>query len=121
MFKKGANFNNIPASRNNLMKRVFNEKFRNKKLLYKDNNNNLNMDFYGVPQSFPGITLLNFGKSKSTTYSRNVCLYKKKKNPSKKNIIEKKSHKEQIMSQIKETVKNNILRNDRRVAFSMYQ
>ena len=48
-------------------------------------------------------------------------LYKKKKNPSKKNIIEKKSHKEQIMSQIKETVKNNILRNARRVAFSMYQ
>ena len=119
--KYTSHFNNIPASRNNLMKRVFNEKFRNKKLLYKDNNNNLNMDFYGVPQSFPGITLLNFGKSKSTTYSRNVCLYKKKKNPSKKNIIEKKSHKEQIMSQIKETVKNNILRNARRVAFSMYQ
>jgi len=113
--------NNI-ANRNKKMKKNFDEKFRQKKYIYNDSENNeLNMQFYGVPVSFPGITLLNYGKNK--TYSKNIKLLKRKKSLEKINKIkeEKKSYKAEVMNKIKETKKNNVLRNARRVAFSMYQ
>ena len=111
------------TSRNNNMKRIFDEKFRQKKYKYlEEDNNELNMQFYGIPKSFPGMTLLNFGKSKDKKYKQNIKLFKKKKSLTKINVKEeKKSHKDEVMSKIRETVKNNILRNARRVAFSMYQ
>ena len=114
--------NNNRTSRNDNMKRVFDEKFRQKKYIYQnEDNNELNMNFYGVPKSFPGMTLLNFGKIQKKNYS-NIKLFKKKKNIRKIHIKEeKKSHKAEVISKIRETVKNNILRNARRVAFSMYQ
>ena len=68
------------------------------------------------------MTLLNFGKSKDKKYKQNIKLFKKKKSLTKINVKEeKKSHKDEVMSKIRETVKNNILRNAKRVAFSMYQ
>ena len=115
--------NNI-ANRNKKMKKNFDEKFRQKKYIYNDSENNeLNMQFYGVPVSFPGITLLNYGKNKNKTYSKNIKLLKRKKSLEKINKIkeEKKSYKDEVMNKIKETKKNNVLRNARRVAFSMYQ
>ena len=78
--------------------------------------------FSEVPESFPGITLLNFGIKKNKTYAKRIRLGNKK-SPSKEEIKEnnnKKSYKEQVMSKIKQTVKDNILRNARRVAFPMY-
>ena len=113
--------NNI-TMKNNSMKKIFDEKFRKKKYIYQnENNNEFNMQFYNVPQSFPGMTLLNFGKTQKKNYL-NIKVFRKKKFLSKNNIKEeKKSHKAEVMSKIRETVKNNILRNARRVAFSMYQ
>ena len=115
--------NNI-SNRNKKMKKNFDDKFRQKKNIYNDSENNeLNMQFYGVPVSFPGITLLNYGKNKNKTYSKNIKLLKRKKSLEKINKIkeEKKSYKDEVMNKIKETKKNNVLRNARRVAFSMYQ
>ena len=113
---------NNRTTRNDNMKRIFDEKFRQKKYIYQnENNNELNMQFFGVPQSFPGMTLLNFGKTKSRNYS-NIKLFKKKKNLSKNNVKEeKKSHKAEVISKIRETARNNFLRNARRFALSMYQ
>ena len=109
-------------SRNRHMQKNLDEKY---KLKYPQNENEeLNTNFFGVPESFPGMTLLNFGKSRGGSYSKNIKLIKKKKSLSKLNTQtkdEKVSHKTEIMNKIKETVKNNILRNARRVAFSMYQ
>ena len=115
--------NNI-SNRNKKMKKNFDDKFRQKKNIYNDSENNeLNMQFYGVPVSFPGITLLNYGKNKNKSYSKNIKLLKRKKSLEKINKIkeEKKSYKDEVMNKIKETKKNNVLRNARRVAFSMYQ
>ena len=116
-------FQNISEfSRNNKMKITFDDKFRKKEYLFHNNNNELNMYYFGIPESFPGMTLINFGKTKNKTFSKNIKLIKKKKNLSKNNIKEeKKSHKAEVINKIRETVKNNILRNARRVAFSMYQ
>ena len=113
---------NNRTSRNDNMKRIFDEKFRQKKYIYQnEDNNELNMQFFGVHQSFPGMTLLNFGKTKSRNYS-NIKLFKKKKNLSKNNTKEeKKSHKAEVISKIRETARNNFLRNARRFALYMYQ
>ena len=112
-------------SRNRHMQKNLDEKYKLKVYKYPQNENEeLNTNFFGVPESFPGMTLLNFGKSREGSYSKNIKLIKKKKSLSKLNIQikdEKVSHKTEIMNKIKETVKNNILRNARRVAFSMYQ
>ena len=112
-------------SRNRHMQNYLDEKYKLKVYKYPQNENEeLNTNFFGVPESFPGMTLLNFGKSRGGSYSKNIKLIKKKKSLSKLNIQikdEKVSHKTEIMNKIKETVKNNILRNARRVAFSMYQ
>ena len=111
------NNNNINTRYIN-MKKIFDEKFRNKKNVYqKEINNELNIQYFGVPQSFPGMTLLNFGKKKIQNLSNKIKLFRRKKNPSKHNIHEeKKSHKAEIINKIRETVKNNYLRNARRVA-----
>ena len=112
-------------SRNRHMQKNLDEKYKLKVYKYPQNEKEeLNTNFFGVPESFPGMTLLNFGKSRGGSYSKNIKLIKKKKSLSKLNIQikdEKVSHKTEIMNKIKETVKNNILRNARRVAFSMYQ
>ena len=112
-------------SRNRHIQKNLDEKYKLKVYKYPQNENEeLNTNFFGVPESFPGMTLLNFGKSRGGSYSKNIKLIKKKKSLSKLNIQikdEKVSHKTEIMNKIKETVKNNILRNARRVAFSMYQ
>ncbi len=112
-------------SRNRHMQKNLDKKYKLKVYKYPQNENEeLNTNFFGVPESFPGMTLLNFGKSRGGSYSKNIKLIKKKKSLSKLNIQikdEKVSHKTEIMNKIKETVKNNILRNARRVAFSMYQ
>jgi hypothetical protein len=77
--------------------------------------------FSEVPESFPGITLLNFGIKKNKTLTKKIRFFNKK-SPSKEEIKanNKKSYKEQVMSKIKQTVRDNILRNARRVAYPMY-
>jgi hypothetical protein len=77
--------------------------------------------FFEVPESFPGITLLNFGIKKNKTLTKKSRFFNKK-SPSKEEIKanNKKSYKEQVMSKIKQTVRDNILRNARRVAYPMY-
>ena len=77
--------------------------------------------FSEVPESFPGITLLNFGIKKNKTLTKKIRFFNKKSS-SKEEIKEnnKKSYKEQVMSKIKQTVRDNILRNARRVAYPMY-
>ena len=116
---------NRTINRNRNMKKIFDEKYRQKKYLFPENDpNDANFNFFGVPISFPGMTLLNFGKSKNNTLSKNISFIKKKKGLSKLNIQvkeEKKSYKTEIKDKIKETVRNNILRNARRFALSMYQ
>ena len=110
------------------MKRAFDEKFRKKKYVVyqKDMNKELNVQYFGVPQSFPGMTLLNFGKAKIKKLSNKIKFFRNKKSPNKNDIKkeikeEKKSHKAEVISKIRETVKNNYLRNARRVAPLMYQ
>ena len=84
-------FQNISEfSRNNKMKITFDDKFRKKEYLFHNNNNELNMYYFGIPESFPGMTLINFGKTKNKTFSKNIKLIKKKKNFSKNNIKEEK-------------------------------
>ena len=77
--------------------------------------------FSEVPESFPGITLLNFGIKKNKTLTKKIRFFNKK-SPSKEETKanNKKSYKEQVMSKIKQTVRDNILRNARRVAYPMY-
>ena len=74
--------------------------------------------FFEVPESFPGITLLNFGLKASKKNPRNLKALSKK-NSSNKDLKEEekkpKSHKQQIITRIKQTVKDNITRNCRRV------
>ena len=110
------------------MKRAFDEKFRKKKYVVyqKDMNKELNIQYFGVPQSFPGMTLLNFGKTKIKKLSNKIKFFRNKKSPNKNDIKkdikeEKKSHKAEVISKIRETIKNNYLRNARRVAPLMYQ
>ena len=110
------------------MKRAFDEKFRKKKYVVyqKDMNKELNVQYFGVPQSFPGMTLLNFGKTKIKKLSNKIKFFRNKKSPNKNDIKkdikeEKKSHKAEVISKIRETIKNNYLRNARRVAPLMYQ
>ena len=113
---------NRTLNRNRNMKKIFEEKYRKRKFLLSQNETN-DIYFYGVPKSFPGMTLLNFGKDKNKKF-KNVSVIKKKKNLSKLNIQikeEKNSYKTEIKDKIKETVKNNILRNARRFAYSMNQ
>ena len=117
---------NRTSNRNRNMKKIFDEKYRKRKYLLSQNDNN-DINFFGVPKSFPGMTLLNFGKNKNKNRInkfKNISVIKKKKSLSKLNIQikeEKKSYKTEIKDKIKETVRNNILRNARRVAYSMYQ
>ena len=113
---------NRTLNRNRNMKKIFDEKYRKRKYLLSQNESN-DINFYGVPKSFPGMTLLNFGKNKNKKL-KNVSVIKKKNSLSKLNIQikeEKKSYKTEIKDKIKETVKNNILRNARRFAYSMHQ
>ena len=76
--------------------------------------------FFEVPESFPGITLLKFGiKKNKSNPIRNIKLYAKK-GPINNEIKEinknnKKSYKQQIINKIKQTVKENFIRNCRRV------
>ena len=74
--------------------------------------------FFEVPDSFPGITLLNFGLKSSKRNPRNLKALSKK-NSSKNDLREEekkpKSHKQQIITKIKQTIKDNITRNCRRV------
>ena len=102
----------------------------NKTVLAFDRKCNMNKHkykgpFFEIPESFPGITLLNFGIKKNKSLVKKIKFYTKK-SISKEVIKEnnnnnKKSYKEQVMSKIKQTVKNNILRNARRVACSFNQ
>ena len=111
---------NRTLNRNRNMKKIFD--YRKRKYLLSQNESN-DINFYGVPKSFPGMTLLNFGKNKNKKL-KNVSVIKKKNSLSKLNIQikeEKKSYKTEIKDKIKETVKNNILRNARRFAYSMHQ
>ena len=74
--------------------------------------------FFEVPESFPGITLLNFGLKTSKRNPRNLKALSKK-NSSNNDLKEEekkpKSHKQQIITKIKQTVRDNITRNCRRV------
>ena len=74
-------------SRNRHMQKNLDEKYKLKVYKYPQNENEeLNTNFFGVPESFPGMTLLNFGKSRGGSYSKNIKLIKKKKSLSKLNI-----------------------------------
>ena len=79
--------------------------------------------FFEVPESFPGITLLKFGTSKNKKNIKKAEGLISPKNSSYKEIQDnkKKTYKEKVMSKIKKTIKDNILRNARRVAFPLYQ
>ena len=74
--------------------------------------------FFEVPESFPGITLLNFGLKPKKSNPRNLKALSKK-NSSNNDIKEEekktKSHKQQIITKIKQTIRDNITRNCRRV------
>ena len=100
---------------NNKTELIFNRKCNLIKHNYKG-------PFSEVPESFPGITLLNFGIKRNKTQVKRIKLYEKK-SPSKEEKKEdkKKSYKQKVMSKIKQTIKDNILRNARRVAYPMYQ
>ena len=78
--------------------------------------------FNEVPESFPGITLLQFGIKKKKKYLKKIEIFKKKspKNNKVKEENKKETYKQQVMNKIKQTIKDNILRNARRVAFPMY-
>ena len=79
------------------------------------------MPFREVPESFPGITLLKFGLKKNESHPKNIKLFSRKKQSLKVGKEEKeetednlKSYKKKVMSKIKQTVKNNFIRNCRR-------
>ena len=75
--------------------------------------------FSEIPESFPGITLLNFGIRKNKTHLKRIKLFNKK-NPA-QDENNKKSYKQQVMSKIRQTIKDNFLRTARRVAYPMNQ
>ena len=78
--------------------------------------------FFETPQSFPGITLLKFGIKKNKTDLRKIKILNRK-SPFNKEIQEdnKKSYKQKVMTKIKQTIRDNILRNARRFAYPVYQ
>ena len=76
--------------------------------------------FFDIPESFPGITLLNFGLKKNKTNLKKIKILNRK-SPPKISEEKKKSYKEQVMSKIRQTVKDNILRNARKFANPLYQ
>ena len=74
---------------------------------------------FEVPESFPGITLLKFGVKKNKIHLKKNEWFNKK-SPNKNKVKEenkKMTYKQQVMNKIKQTVKDNILRNARRVAY----
>lgn len=74
--------------------------------------------FFEVPESFPGITLLKFGLKTNKRNPRNLKALSKKNsshNDLKEEEKKPKSHKQQIITRIKQTIKDNITRNCRRV------
>ena len=75
--------------------------------------------FSEIPESFPGITLLNFGIRKNKTHLKRIKLFNKKNPIQDEN--NKKSYKQQVMNKIKQTIKDNFLRTARRVAYPMGQ
>ena len=78
--------------------------------------------FFETPQSFPGITLLKFGIKKNKTDLRKIKILNRK-SPFNKEIQEdnKKSYKQKVMTKIKQTIRDNILRNARRFAYPVFQ
>ena len=76
--------------------------------------------FSDIPESFPGITLLNFGLKKSKTQIKKLKI-SNRKSPPKIDEEKKKTYKEQVMNKIRKTIKDNILRNARIFAYPMYQ
>ena len=93
------------------------ENFNTKNSSYK---HHFQKQFFEVPESFPGITLLKFGMKKyKSNPIRNIKLYTRK-SPIKHEIKEenknsKQSYKQQIINKIKLIVKNNFKRNCKRV------
>ena len=81
--------------------------------------------FIEIPESFPGITLLNFGFiNRKTQLKKNKFNNEKSQNKNYKNNYNKNKkllYKEFINSKIKLTIKDNILRNARRVSYPIYQ
>lgn len=82
-----------------------------------------NSPFVEIPESFPGITLLKFGLEKRKQNLKKVKLHNKKSHikyeKNKENA--KLSYKQIVMGKIKQTIKNNILRNARKVVYPFYQ
>ena len=77
--------------------------------------------FNEIPESFPGITLLKFGDKKNKTKLKKIELYNKKNQKNKvKDDNTNITYKQQVMNKIKKTIKDNILRNARRVAFPIH-
>ena len=78
--------------------------------------------FHEIPESFPGMTLLKYGSKKRIPQPKKIKILNKKnlkngKNEENKNL----SYKQIVINRIKQTVKDNILRNARRVAYPIYQ
>ena len=79
--------------------------------------------FHEIPESFPGMTLLKYGSKKRNSQLKKIKIFNKKspvknaKNKENKNL----SYKQIVINRIKQTVKDNILRNARRVAYPIYQ
>ena len=80
--------------------------------------NDYKSPFFETPESFPGITLLKFGLKKNKDDLKKIKIINRK-SPNRKDIDEnnkKASYKQRVMTKIKQTIKDNILRNARRVA-----
>ena len=79
--------------------------------------------FQEIPESFPGITLLNSCLTKRKSPIKKIK-FSNKKSPNKNDKYfdnKKLTYKEFVISKIKQTVRDNILRNARRVAYPIYQ
>ena len=123
--------NDVNSSDKKLKTNINNESENKTKVTFKEVNDDLiikcnkirnqyKSPFVEIPESFPGITLLNFGLTKKKLPLKKIK-FNGKKSPNKNNGNKKLSHKEIVINNIKQTVKDNILRNARRVAYPIYQ
>ena len=78
--------------------------------------------FIKLPESFPGITLLNSGLPKRKLHLKKIKISNKiSPNKNEKNNDNKRlTYKEIVINNIKQTVKDNILRNARRIVYPIY-
>jgi hypothetical protein len=79
--------------------------------------------FFETPESFPGITLLKFGLKKNKLNLKKIKALNKK-SPIRKEIEDDNknaTYKQKVMTKIRQTIKDNILRNARRVVCPIIQ